>query len=161
MASNMLAQNKTITENRDRSIYILGWLSLFLAGTAGAYAAEAWIGDVIRWVLNVLPWDDAPNVLLIIGGAGIFIDLIRDLTPNRTSLTAFLLGPAIATAADGKLASRVSDWSNWLQDQVGGTVNEWAGSLGAFGVALVCGGVAWAIGLRVLAKQAAQPGGGR
>ncbi len=163
-ARNLLAERESVTKTQQASIYILGWLSLLLAGTSGAYAAEAWIGDTLRWILNLFPWDDLPNVLLIVGGGGIFLDLIKDLTPNRTSLTAFMLGPAIATASDGKLASRVSDWSNWLQNHVGGHISEWAGSLGAFGVAAVAGGLAWGIGLRVLQKQSAAKaaaGGGR
>lgn len=166
MARNVLAENASVTRAQQISIYFSGWASLFLAIVGGSYAAESWPGDFVSGVIGFVPWDAFPNVLLVLGFIGWAYDILNDLTPNYTSVIYSILGPAIAVAADGNLASRISDWSNALQGSVGGDISAWVGNLGASGLAIVCCGAAVAIAKRTLAKQAQaaaaqRAGGGR
>lgn len=160
MARNVLAENQSVVKAQQTSIYILGWVSLIIAIIGGAYIAEAWPGDLIRWTVNLVPWDPFVNVLLVIGFAAWAIDILNDLTPNQSALTFAAVGPSLAAGSSGTLASRISDWTNALQAGVGGTVSAWVGNVGAAALGIVCIAGAVLIGRRVLQKQAAGRGGG-
>lgn len=154
MARNLLAESQAVTKAQQTGIYFSGWVSLALGIIGGAYAAEAWPGDLISFLVGIIPWAPFPNVLLVLGFIGWLYDIGNDLTPNQVAVTYSIVGPSIAVAADGKLATRISEWSNALQSGVGGHISEWVGNLGASGLAIVCCGAAWIIAKRTLAKQA-------
>lgn len=144
---------QVIHQARDYSIQILGWVSLALAAIGGAYAAESWIGDTVETVVGFGPWNWLPNLLLAVALLATFIDLIADLTPNFPALGSFILAPSIATAADGGIATWVTERSNDLQQGIGGDIAGWVGSASATALALVCIVSALLIGRRVLRKQ--------
>lgn len=161
MARNMLAENASVQKAQQTSIYILGWISLVAAIIGGAYIAEAWPGDLIRWLVNLIPWDPFANVLLVVGLLAWAIDIINDLTPNQSALTFAAVGPSIAVSAtNSTLASRVSEWTNALQAGMGGTISSWVGNIGAAALGIVCIAGAVLIGRRVLQKQASAAGRG-
>lgn len=168
---NLLAQNRKIKEKQEAGTYILGWASFALAIVGGTFAARTWIGDVVNFILGLIPWDYTPHALLAVGVVATFLDLFSDLTPNQGAVTSAILAPIIAVAVnDGphpaKLASRVDDWSMALQGKVGGQLADWIGNIGASGMAVICIAIAVVTAKRVLAKQSAAAasaagGGGR
>ena len=163
MARNIMAENASVQKAQQTSIYFLGWISLAVAITGGAYAAEAWPGDTIRWIAGLVPWDPFVEVLLFVGFVAWAIDILNDLTPNQSALTFAAVGPSLAVGADGQLADRIGEWTNALQAGVGGEISQLAGNIGAGALSIVCIGAAVLIGKRVLAKQstaAGRAGGG-
>lgn len=166
---NVLAQNANIKQKQEVGIYILGWTSFFLAIIGGTFAARTWIGDVVSFVVGLVPWDYTPHALLVVGAIVTFLDLFSDMTPNQGAVTSAILGPIVAVIVnDGpypsKLASRIDEWSMALQGQFGGQLTDWIGNIGASGMAVICIAVATLTAKRVLAKQSAAKaaaGGGR
>lgn len=166
MARNLLAENPSVTKAQQASIYILGWAAQLLSITAGAYAANSWPGQTIRWILNLMPGTWLIPLMLIVGGVVWAIDIINDLTPNQAAITVGFLGPILAASddANGTLASRIRDWSESLENYVGGQVSSWVGDLSAGWMAIALMAVATVIARRVLQKQSAAGGrqaGGR
>lgn len=159
MARNLLAENQSVQKAQQTSIYILGWISLAFGFLGGAYMAETWMGDTLRWILGLIPWGPLPNVLLFVGAVAFVIDTINDLTPNQAALSFAILAPSVAIASEGGLASAVSSWTNALQAGVGGQVSGLVGNLGASGLAIICIAGSLMIGRRVLAKQSGRAGG--
>lgn len=159
---NILAEREGVQRAQQTSIYVLGWAALALAITAGAYAANAWPGTAIRWLFELMPGTWLIPVALLIGGVVWAIDILNDLTPNQAAVTYGFVGPILAASPDasGTLASRIRDWSQALQDGVGGQVSGWVGNISAGWLAVALMGVAVVIGKRVLAKQASAAGRG-
>jgi len=157
---NLLAENPSITKAQQTSIYILGWAAQALSIIAGAYAADAWPGKTIRWVLELMPGGWLIPLMLVIGAVVWAIDVLNDLTPNQAAITFGFLAPILAASpkGTGRLADRIADWSTALQQSIGGQLGAWVGNLSAGWLAVALMAVAVIIGRRVLAKQA---GGGR
>lgn len=151
-----------ITQTKDRSVTILGWMSLLIAGTGGAFAAPTWIGATIRWIVGLPPWPDTANVLLFIGLLAVVLDILVDGTPNHPAVIAFILAPSIGVAAaDGKLAAWVQARGDQLEGSVGGTIADWLGDVSTSALALVCIATALILARRTLSKQRAQAAMGR
>lgn len=165
MARNLLAEREGVTKAQQASIYILGWAAQILSIVAGAYAASAWPGTAVRWVFELIPGTWLIPITLLIGFVIWAIDIINDLTPNQAAITVGFVGPILAASDDasGTLAARIREWSNALQDGVGGEISELAGNVSAGWLAVGLMAVAVVIGKRVLAKQSAagRGGGGR
>lgn len=162
MARNVLAENQSVVKAQQISIYILGWSAQALSILAGSYAAQAWPGQTIRWFFELF-WVWLIPLILFVGFVIWAIDIINDLTPNQAAITFGFLGPILAASnnANGDLASRIRDWSNALQDGVGGQVAAWVGNIGAGALSIALIAVASVIGRRVLQKQAAVAGAAR
>lgn len=162
---NLLAEREGVTKAQQASIYVLGWAAQILSIVAGAYAANSWPGTAIRWVFELIPGAWLIPLTLVIGFVVWVIDIINDLTPNQAAITVGFVGPILAASNDasGTLASRIRDWSNTLQDSVGGQISGWVGNISAGWLAVALMAVAVVIGKRVLAKQSAagRGGGGR
>lgn len=161
MARNVLAENPSVQKAQQTSIYVLGWAAQILSIVAGAYAANAWPGETIRWVLE-LPGNWLIPLVLLIGFVVWAIDILNDLTPNQAAITFGFLAPIMAASnyATGTLASRIGEWSESLQSSIGGQTSAWVGDLSAGWLAVALMAVAVVIGRRVLQKQAAGRGGG-
>ncbi len=162
MGRNMLAEREGVKKAQDASIYILGWAAQLLSITAGSYAADSWPGRAIRWVFELFPAWLIP-LALFIGAIVWAIDILNDLTPNQAAISYGFIGPVLAASNDASstLASRIRDWSQVLQDSVGGQISSWVGNVGAGALAIALMGAAVVIGKRVLAKQSqASRGGG-
>jgi hypothetical protein len=160
--NNMLAQNPSVQKAQQTSIYVLGWAAQALSITAGAYAANSWPGTAIRWVFELVPGAWLIPIVLLVGFVIWAIDILNDLTPNQAAVTFGFVGPILAASSDatGTLAARIQDWSQALQNGVGGQVSGWVGNISAGWLSVALMAVAVVIGRRVLAKQAAQRGGG-
>jgi hypothetical protein len=167
VARNVLAENPSVVKAQQTSIYILGWAAQALSITAGAYAANSWPGNTIRWVLELVPGGWLIPLALVIGFVIWVIDILNDLTPNQAAITFGFVAPILAASSDatGRLAQRIADWSASLQQSVGGQVAGWVGNISAGWLAVALMAVAVIIGRRVLQKQSAAgrggPGGGR
>jgi hypothetical protein len=160
VARNVLAENASVQKAQQTSIYILGWFAQAVSIVAGSYAANAWPGKTIRWVLNLIPGNWLIPLALFIGFIGWAIDIINDLTPNQTAITFGFAAPVLAQGTDSTLADRVREWSNLLQDGVGGQLAGWVGNVSAGWLAVALMAMAVIIGRRVLQKQAAAAGRG-
>jgi hypothetical protein len=164
VARNVLAENASVTKAQQTSIYILGWFAQAVSIVAGSYAADAWPGKTIRWILNLVPGGWLIPLVLFIGFIAWAIDIINDLTPNQTAITFGFAAPILAAGTNSTLAERVRDWSNMLQDGVGGQLSGWVGNVSAGWLAVALMAMAVIIARRVLQKQSAgagRPGGGR
>lgn len=152
---NLLAENQSVVKAQQTSIYILGWFSQILAIVAGAYAAGSWPGATVRFLFELIPWGEFIPAVLVIGFAGWFIDVVNDLTPNQVAITYGFIGPILAASdrTSGVLAERIRQWSEVMEDGVGGRVSDLAGDLSAGTLAILCMAVAVIVGRRVLAKQ--------
>ncbi len=160
MARNVLAEHASVAKAQQTSIYILGWFAQAVSIVAGSYAADAWPGKTIRWILNLVPGGWLIPLVLFIGFIAWAIDIINDLTPNQTAITFGFAAPILAAGTDSTLAQRVRDWSSMLQDGVGGQLAGWVGNVSAGWLAVALMGMAVIIGRRVLQKQSAAAGRG-
>lgn len=164
MARNMLAENQSVQKAQQTSIYILGWFSQAVAIIAGSYAANAWPGKTIRWVLDLVPGGWLIPLALFIGFIAWAIDVINDLTPNQTAITFGFLAPILAQGTHSTLAVHIREWSNLLQHGVGGQLAGWVGNVSAGWLSIALMAMAVIISRRVLQKQSAGagrgPGGG-
>ena len=161
MARNILAENASVARAQQTSIYILGWGAQAVSTVAGSYAADSWPGRTIRWILNLMPGNWLIPLMLFIWFAGWAIDIINDLTPNQTAITFGFMAPILAQGTDSALADRVREWSNLLQDGVGGQMSAWVGNVSAGWLSIALMAVAVLVGKRVLAKQSAVAGAAR
>lgn len=153
MARNLLAENQSVQKAQQASIYILGWLAQVVGIVAGTYAADSWPGRTIRWCLNLIPGDWLIPLMLFVWFCGWVVDVINDLTPNQTAITFGFMAPILAQGTDSTLADRVREWSNLLQDGVGGQLSEWVGNVSAGWLSIALMAMAVIIGKRVLSKQ--------
>ncbi|GAB7053150.1 hypothetical protein [Catenuloplanes indicus] len=148
-----------ITEVRQHGVALLGWISVFVGATGGALAADTWIGDTLRWILGITPWDTYVYVLTAVAGIGIIIlDLIKDGVPNHPMVLLAIAVPSITKGAanivGGKLYNHVNDFYAWLKENIGGNIADWIGpELGATAIALACFTLAILLSLAVLARQ--------
>jgi hypothetical protein len=160
-ARNMLASNQAVQNAQGNTLYIIGWLMQILGFLGGAYAKNSWPGNTIRWIFELVPWDDFINAALIIWFAAWAIDIIWDLIPNQAAITFGFMGPILAVGQDGDLASNINAWTTTLQGAIGGKVESITGNLGTGTLAVICMAVAVIVGKRVLAKKGTGGGGGR
>jgi hypothetical protein len=160
-ARNLLAQNQAVQNAQGTSIYVIGWMMQILGFLGGAYAKDTWPGATIRWIFELVPWDDFIPAVLILWFAGWAIDIIWDLTPNQIAITFGFMAPILSVGQDGTLADRIDEWTNALQTSLGGKVETITGNLGAGTMAVICIAVAVIVGKRVLAKKSGGGGGGR
>lgn len=167
MARNLLAENQSVQKAQQSSIYVLGWAAQGLSIVAGAYAANAWPGKSIRWVLELAPGGWLIPLILVIGFVVWAIDVLNDLTPNQAAITFGFLAPILAASnqGTGRLAQHIAAWSQSLQASIGGQIAGWVGNISAGWLAVALMAVAVIIGRRVLAKQSGAGrgagGGGR
>jgi hypothetical protein len=160
VARNLLAENQGVQKAQQASIYILGWFAQAVGIVAGTYAADSWPGQTIRWVLNLIPGDWLIPLTLFIWFIAWAIDILNDLTPNQTAITFGFMAPILAAGTQSTLADRVREWSNALQDGVGGQLTAWVGNVSAGWLSVALMAMAVIIGKRVLAKQSAAAGRG-
>lgn len=157
---NLLRERDGVVKAQGASIYILGWLALAMGIVAGAYAAGSWVGDVVRFIPELIP--GLIPLALFIGFIVFCIDIITDLVPNQGAVSAAFLGPILAASPDstGRLGQRISDWSGALQGRIGGDITAWVGNISAGMLSLAIIGGAIVIGKRVLDKQSSAAGRG-
>ncbi|MEO3930933.1 hypothetical protein ABGB07_44890 [Micromonosporaceae bacterium B7E4] len=146
---------------RQKGTTALAWASFGVAIVGGTFAAGMWIGEVIRTLLDALPWPWVPALLLLIAVVGVGIDLFVDGAPNQVAIYGGILTPSIATAADGKLGNSISDWTADLVNWLNGSLVEWLGTGSAVGLALACIICSLLMARRVVRKSAGAPAGAR
>lgn len=144
---------------QSKGVFVLSWITFLIALVGGAFVAEIFVGDFIQTILEALPWAWLPPVLLIVLVLGTAVDLFLDLTPNQMAVTSALLAPAVATAVDGKLGDKVSEWSEAAQGWVNGALVEWTGETSAVGLAVACIVATFLMSRRVIRKSAGIPAG--
>ncbi len=158
-ARNMLASNQAVQNAQGNSLYIIGWLMQILGFLGGAYAKDSWPGSTIRWIFNLVPWDDFIPAVLVVWFVAWAIDIINDLTPNQLAITFGFMGPILAEDQDGRIAENLRAWADALQAAIGGDVESLAGNLGVGTLAILCMAIAVIIGKRFLQKRSGGGGG--
>lgn len=130
--------SKKLKAVRDRGIQGLAWSSFGFAVVGGTAGAGTFVGDTIRTVLDVLPWQWVP-VAGMIGLAGATaVDLFMDGTPNRPALYSVIALPSVATAAPGRLGDTLTGGANTAMDWVDESLTAWLGTQSSAGIAITC-----------------------
>lgn len=127
-----------IKSARRKGMTALAWASFGVAIVGGNLAAGMWLGTGIETVLEALPWEWLPSLLLLVGVVAVAIDLFIDGTPNQVAIAAAILIPSVATAAKGKLGDKIGEWTGALTDWISNSLVEWVGTNSAVGLAIAC-----------------------
>ncbi|MEU7822930.1 hypothetical protein [Catellatospora sp. NPDC049133] len=123
---------------RKRAIDALAWASLGVALVGGTFAVSTFIGEIVRWVIHLLPWEwVAPLALLAAVGATV-LDIVVDAEPNRAAVFSMLVIPTLASAAPGKLGDTITDLTHKLSAWVDSGLREWLGASSSTGLAILC-----------------------
>jgi hypothetical protein len=129
---------KAVQAVQDKGIQILAWSSFGFAAIGGTAASGTFVGDTIRTVLDILPWEWVPVAGLIGLAGATAVDLFMDATPNRVALYSAIAIPSVATAAPGKLGDTLTDGANTAMDWVDTSLAEWLGTQSSVGIAITC-----------------------
>ncbi len=150
-----------IAAAQEKGVLVLAWLSFIVAIAGGAFAADTFIGDIVRKILGALPWPWVAPMLLFVAFIAMVIDLMLDLVPNRAALTSVMVMPSVATAVDGKLGASILDWAGEIRRVVDENLGPWIGATATVGMALTCLIGAHFMAKRVITKSAGMPAGVR
>lgn len=148
-----MARGNRMREIRSKGVTVLAWTSLVAAVIAGPLIAATFIGELVRFLLNIIPWAWAPVLALVVLLVMFVRDLIMDGEPNHQAIYSLLAAPSIATATEGKLASKIGEWTSAALNVVGGTLSEWLGTSGAVGLALAVAATSLLLAQRAVKKS--------
>lgn len=140
----------------------LAWASFVLALTGGALLPGTPVGESLSDFISSVTWVWVPPAVFAIGVVGAGWDIVRDLIPDRIAIYTAALAPTFAGAIDGKLASKVAQFSDWVASWSVGWLKEWSGLVEPEHVAIVALLLAFAIAKRATKdrKGARGHGGG-
>lgn len=111
--------------------HTLATLACLYSIVGGMSATGTWIGDVIRWAINLGPWWTA--YAAVVAGLIFFCgDLGKEGVPNALAIFLPLFIPSAATAVpdNGKLHDLFNDWIDATNKWLDGSLGEWIGGPG-------------------------------
>jgi len=138
---------------RQRGTTALAWASFLIAMAGGALATATFVGSVVRFFLDLLPWSWLPPVLLLVAVVAIGLDLFLDGVPNQVAVYGALATPSIASAAPGKMGDKVTEWSGMVLDYIDGPLIEYVGNDSSTGLAIACVAGSLLMARRVVRKS--------
>lgn len=130
--------SKKMKAVRDKGIQTLAWSSFGFAVVGGAAASGTFVGDSVRTMLDLLPWQWVPVVGLVGLAGTTAVDLFMDNTPNRPALYSMIVLPSVATATPGKLGDVLTNGANTAMGWVDDSLTEWLGTQSSVGIAITC-----------------------
>ncbi|WFE45287.1 hypothetical protein [Verrucosispora sp. WMMD1129] len=125
-----------------KGVKALAWVSFGAAIIAGPLVAGMFVGDVIDTILEAIPGDWLPPVMLFLLAVLFIRDLVVDWEPNRLAIWSLLLAPSVARATNGDLGDWVEEATGTALNAVATPLQDALGTGAPIAMALAVGGAA-------------------